>query len=163
MVTHELTDHLLGGYYDSGPTRLETAGLKGIPQVVVPGCIDFIAFSPPTSIPNRYKSRRVFMHTPEVAVIRTNKEEMETIGRAMATKLNRATGRSAVIIPKKGFSPGNREGRDLFDPAADRAFVDVLRTNLKPLIRLIELDLHVNDPAFAEKTVELLYEMMEGG
>ncbi len=47
LVTHELTDGVLGGYYDAGPERLETAGKRGIPQVIAPGCIDFIAFSPP--------------------------------------------------------------------------------------------------------------------
>ncbi|OGO40431.1 MAG: hypothetical protein A2147_03640 [Chloroflexi bacterium RBG_16_57_8] len=163
LVTHELTDHILGGYYDAGPTRLETAGAKGIPQVIAPGCLDFIAFSPPDRIPESMKGRKVFFHTPEVAIVRTTEGEMVSIGEAMAAKLNKALGPTAVVIPMKGFSPGNREGRALFDPEADRAFVGVLKRNLKPSVRLVELDAHVNDEVFAERAVELLCQLMGRG
>jgi uncharacterized protein (UPF0261 family) len=160
LVTHELADHLFGGYYDAGTTRLETAGKKGIPQIIAPGCLDFIAFSPPEQIPESMKGRKFFLHTPEVAIIRMNKTEMQKTGVAMAEKLNKSTGKTAVIIPKKGFSPGNREGRMLFDPEADRAFIEALKRGLKPYVQLIEMETHINDEVFAEKAVELLSEMM---
>ena len=41
-TTTELGAGLVGGLMDAGPTRMETAGRKGIPQVLVPGCVDFI-------------------------------------------------------------------------------------------------------------------------
>ena len=31
---------------DSGPTRMEAAGRQGLPQVLVPGCVDFITCGP---------------------------------------------------------------------------------------------------------------------
>ena len=163
LVTHELADHLFGGYYDAGEMRLETAGVKGIPQVIVPGCTDFIAFSPPDRIPGQMKGRKVFMHTPEVAIIRSNKTEMEAVGTAMASKLNRALGPTAVLIPMKGFSPGNREGRALYDPEADQAFVEALKRNLTPSVHVIEVNAHINDDVFARKAVELLEELIRGG
>ena len=160
LVTHELTDSLYGGSYDSGPTRLETAGKKGIPQVIVPGCLDFIAFSPPEKIPDAFKGRQVFKHTPEVAITRANKDEMAGAGKAMAEKLNKATGPTVVLIPTKGFSPADRQDRPLFDPEADRAFVQALKRNLKPAVRVVEVDAHINDEAFSRQAVELLCEMM---
>ncbi len=160
LVTHELTDHVLGGYYDAGPSRLETAGIMGIPQLIVPGCIDFIAFSPPDKIPRQMKGRRVFMHTPEVAIIRTDETEMSLLGEIMATKLNKASGPTAVLIPTKGFSPGNREGKALYDQEADKAFVHSLKENLKPSVTLYEINAHINDEAFATKAVDLLCELM---
>jgi uncharacterized protein (UPF0261 family) len=162
LVTHEVTDHVLGGYYDAGETRLETAGARGIPQVVVPGCTDFIAFSPPDKVPEHMRGRKVFMHTPEVAIIRVNKAEMESVGRAMALKLNKAIGPAAVIIPMKGFSPGNREGRALYDPEADRAFVEALKRDIKPSVRVIEVNAHINDDVFAQRAVQLLEELIRG-
>jgi uncharacterized protein (UPF0261 family) len=160
LVTHELTDHLFGGYYDAGQTRLETAGRKGIPQVIIPGCLDFIAFSPPDKIPENFKERKIYWHTPEVAIVRANRDEMAAIGKAMAEKLNKALGPTAVVIPLKGFSPGNRQGKALFDPEADAAFIEVLKRNIKPSVRVVEVDAHINDEAFAEKAVNLLGELM---
>lgn len=161
LVTHELTDHLYGGYYDAGPARLEAAGKKGIPQVIAPGCLDFIAFSPPEKIPEGIRTRKVYRHTPEVAIIRANKDEMASIGKTMAEKLNRALGPAIVVIPNKGFSPGNREGKVLYDPEADKAFVEVLKRSLKPSIRIVEVDAHINDELFARQTVDLLCELMQ--
>ena len=161
LVTHELTDHLYGGFCDAGPARLEAAGKKGIPQVVAPGCLDFIVFSPPEKIPEGLRDRKVYRHTPEVAVIRANKAEMAFIGKVMAEKLNRALGPLAVIVPSQGFSPANRPGKPLYDPEADRAFVEGLRQNLKPSVRLVEVNAHINDELFAKQAVDLLCELMQ--
>ena len=161
LVTHELTDHLYGGFCDAGPARLEAAGKKGIPQVVAPGCLDFVVFSPPEKIPENLRNRKVYRHTPEVAILRVNKDEMASIGKVMAEKLNRALGPLVVIVPRQGFSPANRRGKPLYDPEADSAFVEVLRQNLKPSVRLIEVDAHINDELFAKQAVGLLCELMQ--
>ena len=161
LVTHELIDHLYGGCYDAGPERLETAGMKGIPQVVIPGCLDFIAFSPVVSVPGTIvKNRKIHRHTPEVAIVRTNQEEMAATGKALAEKLNKATGPTTVVVPLRGFSPGNREGKALYDPETDQAFIEALKQNLPPSIKVIEVDSHINDESFAEQAVDILCEMM---
>jgi uncharacterized protein (UPF0261 family) len=161
LVTHEVIDHLYGGYCDAGPARLEAAGKKGIPQVIVPGCLDFIAFSPPEKMPESLRERKVFRHTPEVAIIRANKDEMASVGKTMAEKLNRALGPIVVVVPNQGFSPANRRGKALYDPEADRAFVEVLKRSLKPSIRIVEVDAHINDELFAKQAVDLLCELMQ--
>ena len=161
LVTHELTDHLYGGFCDAGPARLEAAGKKGIPQVVVPGCLDFIVFSPPEKIPESLRERKVYRHTPEVAVVRANKDEMVSIGKVMTEKLNRALGPLVVVVPNQGFSPANKRGKPLYDPEADRAFVEVLRQRLKPSVRIVEVNAHINDELFAKQAVGLLCELMQ--
>lgn len=161
LVTHEVIDHLYGGYCDAGPARLEAAGKKGIPQVIVPGCLDFIAFSPPEKMPEGLRERKVFRHTPEVAIIRANKDEMASTGKTIAEKLNRALGPIVVVVPNQGFSPANRRGKALFDPEADKAFLEVLKRSLKPSIRIVEVDAHINDELFAKRAVNLLCELMQ--
>jgi uncharacterized protein (UPF0261 family) len=161
LVTHELTDHLYGGFCDAGPERLEAAGKKGIPQVVAPGCLDFIVFSPPEKIPESLRNRKVYRHTPEVGLVRANKDEMASIGKVMAEKLNKAMGPIVVAVPNQGFSPANRRGKPLYDPEADRAFVEALRQSLKPSVRIVEVDAHINDELFAKQAVGLLCELME--
>jgi uncharacterized protein (UPF0261 family) len=161
LVTHELTDHLYGGFCDAGPERLEAAGKKGIPQVVAPGCLDFIVFSPAEKIPESLRNRKLFRHTPEVGLVRANKDEMVSIGKVMAEKLNKAMGPIVVAVPNQGFSPANRRGKPLYDPEADRAFVEALRQSLKPSARIVEVDAHINDELFAKQAVGLLCELME--
>ncbi len=41
FTTNEIYDPLVGGIHDGGPNRLKRIGQLGIPQVAVPGCIDF--------------------------------------------------------------------------------------------------------------------------
>ncbi len=161
LVTHELTDHLYGGYCDAGPARLEAAGKRGIPQVIAPGCLDFIAFSPPEKIPESLRERKLYRHTPEVAIVRANKDEMASIGKTMAEKLNTALGPTGVVVPSQGFSPANKRGKPLYDPEADRSFVGVLRQSLKPSIRIVEVDAHINDEFFARQAVDLLCQLMQ--
>ena len=55
-----------------------------------------------------------------------------------------------VVVPTRGFSLVDVEGGDLYDPAADRAFIDALRAALRPDIAFEEVDAHVDDPAFAD-------------
>jgi len=161
LVTHEVMDHLYGGYCDAGPARLEAAGKKGIPQVIAPGCLDFIAFSPPEKMPEELRKRKIYRHTPEVAIVRANKDEMASVGKTIAEKLNRALGPTVVVVPNQGFSPANRRGKALYDPEADRAFVEVLKQSLKPSIRIVEVDAHINDELFAKQAVDLLCELMQ--
>ena len=161
LVTHEVIDHLYGGYCDAGPARLEAAGKRGIPQVIVPGCLDFIAFSPPEKMPETLRERKVFRHTPEVAIVRANKDEMASTGKTMAEKLNRALGPIVVVVPNQGFSPTDRRGKALYDPEADKAFVEALKRSLKPSIRIIEVDAHINDELFSKRAVDSLCELMQ--
>jgi uncharacterized protein (UPF0261 family) len=107
------------------------------------------------------RERTVYRHTPEVAIVRANKDEMASIGKAMAEKLNRALGPLVVVVPNQGFSPANRRGKALYDPEADRAFVEGLRQSLKPSVRIVEVDAHINDELFAKQAVGLLCELIQ--
>ena len=53
FTTDELADELVGGFHDAGPERLTRIGMLGLPQVVVPGCIDFSVHGRPEEIPAR--------------------------------------------------------------------------------------------------------------
>jgi uncharacterized protein (UPF0261 family) len=64
-------------------------------------------------------------------------------------------------VPNQGFSPANRRGKALYDPEADKAFFEVLKGSLKPSIRIVEVDAHINDELFAKRAVDLLCELMQ--
>ena len=55
-----------------------------------------------------------------------------------------------MVVPTRGFSLVDAEGGELYDPAADRAFIDALRDALRHDVAFEEVDAHVDDPAFAD-------------
>jgi len=159
MTTHELTDELVGGLHRAGPNRLEAAGRKGIPQVVVPGSIDFIVTGPATSLQPEYRNRKYIAHNPSITLVRTSPEEMKTIGKIMASKLNGAKGPTIVMIPLRGFSYPNRKGEALYDEGGNQAFIKTLKENLRG-IKVVEIDAHINDPQFANAAAQTMEELL---
>jgi uncharacterized protein (UPF0261 family) len=154
----ELTDELVGGFHAGGPDRLEAAGARGIPQVVVPGCVDFIVQGARETIPERWRGRATYYQNPAFTLVRTSREEMAAVGRILARKLGAAKGPVAVALPLGGLSIANRPGGELFDPEGDAALRRELRAHLRPGIPVVEVEAHVNDAAFADRVVALFRE-----
>jgi uncharacterized protein (UPF0261 family) len=82
------------------------------------------------------------------------------LGALIATKLDAASGPVAVFVPRRGISMIDVPGGPFHDPAADAALVDALRAGLRPSIELVELDLAINDAAFAEAMADRLHELI---
>jgi uncharacterized protein (UPF0261 family) len=160
FTTHEIADEMFGGYCKGvGPMRLETAGRSGIPLVVAPGGLDNAVFSPSYPMPHQLQGRRTHSHDIRFAV-RMESKEMKAFAQIMGEKLNRSKGPLHILIPKKGWSEADKEGMALFDPKTDRVFVEELRKLLQPHIPLEEMDVHISDPAFARRAVEVLDAMI---
>lgn len=160
MTTHEITDELFDGLHAGGPNRLEAAGRRGVPQVVVPGCVDFILAGPLDTLPQIYKKRKTYPFNPAVTLVRVSKKEMVAIAEVMANKLNKATGPTTVLIPLCGFSMYCHEGEALYDPESDKIFVHTLEKHLRPQIGVKKVNAHINDPEFAEEAVSTLVHMI---
>jgi uncharacterized protein (UPF0261 family) len=150
----ELANTLLDGIHATGPDRLRVAGRAGIPQVVVPGCVDFFNQGPRDSVPERYRDRKSYFHNPVATLVRLTAEEESELGRMCAERLNESTGPVHVVAPTRGFSLADAEGGDLWDPEADQAFRDALQSALRPDIPYETVDAHVDDPAFADVVAE---------
>jgi uncharacterized protein (UPF0261 family) len=150
----ELANSLMDGIHATGPDRLRVAGRHGLPQVVVPGCVDFFNQGPRDSLPERYRTRKSYFHNPVATLVRLDAEEEAALGRMVAERLNEARGPVRVIAPTRGFSLADVEGGDLWEPEADRAFLDSLRDALVERIPFEAVDLHVDDPAFADIVAE---------
>ena len=127
FTTDELADELVGGFHVGGPERLRRIGRLGLPQVVVPGCIDFTVHGRPEEVPARLQGRPVYTHNPEFTLVRTLPDEMAQLGRIFAERLNEATGPIEVMVPTEGLSIPNVPGGAFWDPAADAGFLASLR------------------------------------
>jgi uncharacterized protein (UPF0261 family) len=159
-TTHEITDHLFGGFHSAGPGRLEAAGRLGLPQLVVPGCVDFLIRESQRSLPARYRRRKSYHFNPVISLVRTSRAEMRSVARAMAGKLNAALGPVTLLIPRRGFSMYAGPGGPLRDVRGDAEFIRVIETHLSSGVRVVERDAHINDPRFARLAVSLLLEML---
>jgi uncharacterized protein (UPF0261 family) len=158
-TTNEVTDPLVGGIHDGGPERLRTVGQLGLPQVVVPGCIDFAVFEP-SQIPPALAGRPSYDHNPEFRLIRTSADDMLTIAGIFAERLNTAKGPVEVAIPTQGLSIPNVPDGPFWDPEADAAFRQVLRDQLRADIAIRTYEHHVNDPEFGRLVARLFLELI---
>ena len=150
LAVNEITNESMGGLASAGPDRLTAAGIRGIPQVVVPGSADFINFLGPETVPTRYRRRNIYSHNPQATLIRTNLRDNISLGRLIADKLNLSKGPVAVLWPRKGLSTLDRRGKPFWNPEADMALLKTLRRQLSDRIPLMESDQYVNDPDFAQ-------------
>lgn len=150
ITTTEWADELVGGFLTAGPTRLEAAAKQGIPAIVTPGCLDMVNFHGPESVPAKFKGRNFYQHNPQVTLMRTTPEECAQLGKIIAEKLNTSRGPVTVLLPLKAISVISAPGQKFHDPTADAALFTALKKNLRPEIKVVEMDCLINDPRFAE-------------
>jgi uncharacterized protein (UPF0261 family) len=156
VTTTELADELVGGVLSAGPDRLTAAAIRGTPQVISLGALDMVNFGAPDSLPEKHRGRRFHQHNPQVTLMRTTPEENDKLGKEIAHKASAAKGPTAVLVPLHGVSALDREGGPFWHPEADAALFQSLRDWMSQDVMLIELDLHINDPEFAEMAAATL-------
>jgi uncharacterized protein (UPF0261 family) len=159
ITTTELADEVCGGVLSAGPERCLAAARAGIPTVLVPGCVDMANFWGVETMPEKYHGRNLYKWNPNVTLMRTDVAENRQIGQMLAAAANASTA-PVVVLPLKGVSMLDSPGGQFWDPEADQACYDAIKTNLKPGIPVIELDYNINDPEFADKCAALMLEML---
>jgi len=159
-TTTELAGEVVGGLMSAGPSRMEVAGRLGVPQVLVPGCIDLITTGPLQETLRDWPDRTLYRHNPAFTLVRLDPDEMTQLGTVFAEKANKATGPAHICVPMGGFSVPNHPGGQFWNPDADRAFVDALRARISSSIPVECIDAHVNDTAFVDRVVDVLLSLI---
>jgi uncharacterized protein (UPF0261 family) len=170
LVPGGFSEFLLGGNRAAGPDRLDAGINVGKPYILSPCGFDMLSCGPierkdkedPLWVSRKLAERKLLLQDAIRVQARTSEEEMETIAGAVAEKLNRSTNKKLVkfVIPTKGFSSLSVEGGSLYDPSSDKTFVDALKKNLDPEIKIMEVDTHINTPEFARAVVDALKEAL---
>ena len=150
ITTTELADELVGGILSAGNERLTAAGIMGIPQVISVGALDMVNFGPMDTVPEKFRSRRLYAHNSNVTLMRTTPEENDLLGKEIALKANAAKGPTAIIFPLHGISALDASGQPFWWPQANQALRESLKLWLSPDVEYIEMDMHINDPAFGK-------------
>ena len=153
-TTNEINDPLVGGIHDGGPDRLRRIGLLGLPQVLVPGCMDFSVWAA-GSIPEHMKHRPVYDHNPEYTLVLATHEEKALLGRIFAERVSESTAEVRIVMPMRGLSIPAVPGGVFWDPEGDALFLASLRANLRDDIPVREVDMHINDPELGQLAAEI--------
>ncbi|HEU0165662.1 MAG TPA: Tm-1-like ATP-binding domain-containing protein, partial [Thermomicrobiales bacterium] len=161
LTTTEFADLYVGATLPAGPERLLSAGRAGYPLVVSVGALDMANFGPIETVPERFRERNLHRHNAAITLMRTTAEESRAIAGVIAERLNQATGPVTVFFPLRGVSMIDIAGQPFHDPEADAVLFATLRKRLDPRIKVVELDIDINDPTFAIAMADELHRLYE--
>lgn len=155
VTTTEIADLLMGGIFACTEDRLSAVARTRLPYVGSVGAVDMVNFGAKETVPEKYQARKLYVHNPQVTLMRTTAAENAAIGCWIAERLNRCEGEIRFLLPLAGVSAIDAPGMPFHDPAADEALFEAIRSILTvtPRRKLIELPLNINDPAFADAVV----------
>ena len=161
LSLHEVADHMFGGDYDAGSERATTALRIGIPVVLVPGNIDFIAAGPYEKARQQFPDRPYHVHNAAITVVRTSRQEMEQLADRLIDIISLSQGPQAILIPTGGFSTFGTKGGPLHDPEGDAAFYERLFSRQPQNVLIDHLPYDINHPEFA-KLVSWRFQKISG-
>jgi len=153
-------EHLYGFMRDAGPTRLESAGRMGIPQIISTCGVNHI-----TPRKSNYTREHDLRRKHDIDRLRTwlrmSPRELKEVAALFAEKLNLSRGPVKLVIPLRGWSSVDAPGNATYDPQEDRIFTAELRKTLKKDIQVVEVDANMEDPEFANALIKIALEMFK--
>ncbi|MCW8133733.1 MAG: Tm-1-like ATP-binding domain-containing protein [Planctomycetota bacterium] len=163
ITTTEVADLLVGGIFSAGDDRLGAVARTKLPYVGSLGALDMVNFGAMDTVPEKFKGRKLYVHNPQITLMRTTPEENKAMGEWIANKLNECEGPVRFLIPEKGVSAIDAADKPFHDPEADKALFEALEKTFKPgpKRKLFKLPLHINDDAFAAEAVKHFKDVMK--
>lgn len=162
ISTTEICDLHMGGVMNAGEDRLGAVIRTKKPYVGSVGALDMVNFGSKDTVPEKYKDRNLYVHNPQVTLMRTTAEENAAMGKWIAEKLNRCEGEVRFLIPEKGVSMIDAPEMPFYDPDADKALFEAIENNFQPTEsrRLLKFPYHINDQKFADELVKNFHEII---
>ncbi len=162
LTTTEIADKLVGGIFPAVPERFDAVTKFGVPAVVSVGALDVVNFGPKSSVPERFRNRLLYSHTPWVTLMRTTPEENKMFGHYLGERLSSGTGPCAVLLPEGGLSALDAPGKLFFDPEADEALFTSLEESFRSgeTRRILRVPFHINEKGFADAALHALWEIL---
>lgn len=151
-------EHYFGYMRDGGPNRLESAGKKGIPQIISTCSVNHMT-------PSRSKYKKEFHERRKYDLdkfrtwLRLSPSELKDVANEFARKLNESKAPVKVMVPMKGWSSVDAKGNPTYDPKEDRVFVETLKSKLDSRIEIIEVDANMEDAAFSQQITQSALEL----
>ncbi len=151
----ELVNDLAGSCVSSGSERLLGAGRAGVPQIVAPGATDMVDFPAWTRCPPQFEGRPLHEHNRLIASVSIDPEFRRHTARAIADRLQKASGPTCLLVPTAGVEQWDRPGEPLHDPVGLQTFIEELFHVVAPDTDIRTVNAHINDDAFAIAALEV--------
>jgi uncharacterized protein (UPF0261 family) len=163
VTTTEVADLLMGGVFPCTEDRFGAIARTGLPYVGSCGALDMVNFGAIGTVPAPFRDRNLYVHNPQVTLMRTTAAETARIGAWIGERLNACAGPVRFLLPEGGVSVLDAPGMAFHDPAADAALFAALERTVRQTERrrLIRLPYALNDPLFADALVEALHAVLE--
>ncbi len=151
-------EHYFGSMRDGGPNRLESAGKRGIPQIISTCSVNHMT-------PSRSKYKKEFYERRKYDLdkfrtwLRLSPDELQQVAGEFARKLNGSKAPVKVLVPLQGWSSVDCKGNPTYDPEEDQIFVKALRNRLNPGIDIIEIDANMEDQVFSREIIKSALEL----
>jgi uncharacterized protein (UPF0261 family) len=159
----ELANHVAGSVVSAGADRLTGAGRSATPQIVAPGAVDMVDFAAWQPVPAALHGRPVHVHNRLIASATSAPATRREIAREIGARLAQARGPTCLLLPLRGVEQWDRPGEALHDAAGLQAFMSAMRGAVPAGTRCIELDAHINDPAFCDAALAVFDEWVAQG
>ena len=163
FAPQEVGNHLFGSAISAGPDRMTNAGLAGIPQILAPGCHDLVDLVGWHPRPDHFRDAPDHAHNRLITSVALGAEDRRRVAQTYCERLAQARAPVTFILPLQGSHEWDRPGAPLSDPAAYVAFCDEMRTRCPANVRLVEIDAHINDPAFADTVLRIFDDWLARG
>jgi uncharacterized protein (UPF0261 family) len=156
FAPQEVGNHLFGSAISAGPDRMTAAGQKGVPQIVSIGCHDLVDLVGWHPVPDRFRDSPFHAHNRILSSVVLSPAERRDVARAITKRIGQAKGPVTLIVPNQGAHEWDREGGPLRDEAGLNSFLAELRAACPSNVRLLDLDCHINDAAFADAALAVV-------
>jgi uncharacterized protein (UPF0261 family) len=165
VTTTEVADLLFGGVFPCAEDRFGAIARTRLPYVGSCGALDMVNFGAKATVPAAFRDRLLYVHNPQVTLMRTTAAENAQMGRWIGERLNRCDGPVRFLLPEGGVSMIDVPGAPFHDPAADEALFAALEATVVPTPRrrLLRVPHAINDAAFADALAANFREAMNGG
>ena len=158
LTTTEWADELLGATLSAGPDRMDAMTKARIPAVIAPGCLDMANYGERETLPAEDEDRTIYIHNPQVTLLRTNANECGELGRILAEKANANPAPTAILNPRKAISIISAEGQSFHDPEADQALFNAIHEHAR--CEVIDFDEEINSVVFAQAAARKLLSLI---
>jgi uncharacterized protein (UPF0261 family) len=163
FAPQEVGNHLMGSAISAGSDRMTNAGLAGIPQLVAPGCADLIDYVTWQAPPPRFAAHDNHAHNRLLSSVVLSASERREVAETICQKLAMAKGPVTFLLPTRGFHVWDQPDGPLCNPEAIAAMCAAITEACPPNVRLVTLDAHINDAAFADAALAVVDEWRAQG
>lgn len=164
MTTTEVCDLLFDGVLPATEERFSFLAQSKLPYVGSCGALDMINFGGMDTVPGKHRDRNLYVHNPQVTLMRTTVEENIAMGKWIGERLNRSIGPVRFLLPLGGVSLLDAPGQPFHDPDADEALFATIENTVKQTDdrQILRVPHAINAPEFCAEVLRHFHDISKG-